>query len=62
MSSASTMYAVNHIDSFKILVRERVFGFIERLEVSNNSIIRCIDISWKMKFEIWNPWIKLLYK
>ena len=61
-SSASTMYAVNHIDSFEILVRKRVVGFTERLKVSENSIISCIDNSWKMQFEIWNPWIKLLYK
>ena len=59
-SSASTMYAVNHIDSFEILVRKRVFGFTERLKVSENSIISCIDNSWKMQFEIWNPWIKPL--
>ena len=62
MSSASTMYAVNHIDSFEILIRKRVVGFIERLKVSINSIISCIDNSWKMKFEIRNPWVKLLYK
>ena len=55
------MYAVNHIDSFEILVRKRVVGFTERLKVSENSIISCIDTSWKMQFEIWNPWIKLLY-
>ena len=61
-SSASNKYAVNHIDSFKILVRKRVVGFTERLKVSENSIISCIDNSWKMQFEIWNPWIKLLYK
>ena len=60
--SASTMYAVNHIDSFEILVRKRVVDFTERLKVSENSIISCIDNSWKMKFDIWNPWIKLLYK
>ena len=40
------MYAVNHIDSFEILIRKRVVGFIERLKVSNNSIISCIDNSW----------------
>ena len=61
-SSASTMYAVNHIDSFEILVRKRVVGFTKRLKVSENLIISCIDNSWKMQFEIWNPWIKLLYK
>ena len=37
-------------------------GFIERLKDSNNSIIFCIDNSWKMKFDIWDPWIKLLFK
>ena len=61
-SSASTMYAVIYIDSLEILVRKRVVGFTERLKVSENSIISCIDNSWKMQFEIWNPWIKLLYK
>ena len=61
-SSASTMYAVNHIDSFEILVRKRVVGFTKRLKVSENSIISCINNSWKMQFKIWNPWIKLLYK
>ena len=50
MSSASTMYAVNHIDSFEILVRKRLVGFTERLKVSENSIISCIDNSWKMQF------------
>ena len=56
------MYAVKHIDSFEILVRKRVVGFTERLKVSKNPIVSCIDTSWKMKFDIWNPWIKLLYK
>ena len=56
------MYSVNNIDSFKILVRERVVGFTERLKVSENLIISCIDNSWKMKFDILNPWINLLYK
>ena len=54
-SSASTMYTVNHIDSFEVLVRKRVAGFIERLKDSNKSIIFCIDNSWKMKFDIWDP-------
>ena len=45
------MYAVNHIDSFEILVRKRVVGFIEQLKVSTYSIIICIDNSWKVKFD-----------
>ena len=60
-SNGSTMYAVNHIDSFKILVRKLVVGFTERLKVSKNFIISCIDNSLKTKFDIWNPWLKLLY-
>ena len=46
------MYAVNHIDSFEILVRKRVIGFTERLKVSKNSISHCIDNLWKMNFDI----------
>ena len=61
-SCASTMYAVNHIDSFEVLVRKRVAGFIERFKDSNNSIIFSIYNSWTMKFCIWDPWIKLLFK
>ena len=38
-SSASTMYAVNHIDSFEVLIRKRVASFMERLKDSNSSII-----------------------
>ena len=59
-SRASTMYAVNHIDCFEILIRKRVVGSIERLKVSNNSISSYIDNTWEMKFNIWNR-IKLLY-
>ena len=46
-SNASTMYAVNHIDSFKKLVTKRVVGFTKRLKVSENSIITCIDTHGK---------------
>ena len=56
------MYTVNRVDSFEVLVRKRVAGFIERLQDSNNSIIFCTDNSWKIKFDIRDPWIKLLFK
>ena len=36
-----------------IIVWKRVVGFIERLKVSDISIISCIDNSWKMKFNIY---------
>ena len=44
-SSSSTMYAVNRIDNFTILIRKRVVGFTERLKVSKNLTISCIDNS-----------------
>ena len=56
------MYAVNPIDSFEVLVRKCVASFIERLKDNNNSIIFCIDNTWKVKYGIWDPWIKLLSK
>ena len=52
MNSGSTMYGVNHIDSFGILIRKRVDGFTGRLKVTKNSIICCIDNSLKIKFYI----------
>ena len=47
-SIGSTMYAVNHIDSFEILVRKCVVDFTKRLNASKNSIISCIDNSRKI--------------
>ena len=60
-AGASTMYAVNGIASFEILVRKRIVAFIERLNDSNNSISICINNSWQIKFDIWDPWINLLF-
>ena len=53
-SSASTMYVVNNIDSLEVLVRKRIFGFMERLNNSDNKIIKCIKNSWIIRFYIWS--------
>ena len=45
-SSASTMYAINNIDSFEVLIRKRIFGFTERLNNYENTIIKYINSSW----------------
>ena len=37
-SSASTMYAINTIDSFEILIRKRIFGFTESLNKCENTM------------------------
>ena len=50
-SSASTMYAVNNIDSLEVLVRKRIFGFMERLN-NSDTIIKCINNSWILRFDI----------
>ena len=51
-SSTSTMYAINNIDSFEVLIRKRIFGFTERLNNCENSIIKCINNSWVLRFDI----------
>ena len=38
-SIASTMYVVNNIDSLEVLVRKRIFGFMERLNNNDNTIL-----------------------
>ena len=60
-SSASTMYVVNNIDSLEVLVRKRIFGFMERLNNSDNTIIKCISNSWILGFDVWSPWNDLLF-
>ena len=51
-SSASTMYVVNKIDSLEVLVKKRIFGFMERLNNSDNTIIKCINDSWTLRLLI----------
>ncbi len=60
-SSASAMYANNNIDNFETLLRKSTYKFMQRLDKSDNLIVKSIQNSWIMKFDIWKPWIKLLY-
>ena len=60
-SSASTKDVVNDVDSLEVLVRKRLYGFMERLNNSDNPIIKCINNSWILRFDIWSPWNDLLY-
>ena len=54
-SSASILYVVNNIDSLDVFVRMRIFGFVERLNNSDNTIIKCITSSWILRIDIWSP-------
>ena len=60
-SSASTMYAINNIDSFVVLIRERIFSLTERLNNCENTIIKCINNSWVLRFDIWSPLNELIF-
>ena len=58
-SSACAMHAINNIDSFEVLIRKRIFGFTERLHNCENTIIKCINKSRVLRFDIWSPWNEL---
>ena len=49
-SSASTMYAINNIGSFELLIRKRLFGFTERLNNCEHTLIKCINNSGVLRF------------
>ena len=61
-SSASTMYAINNIDSFEVLIRKRIFDFKERLNNCENNIVKCINNSRVLRFDIWSPWNEQLFR
>ena len=46
-----TMYAINNIDSFEVFIRKRIFGFTEQLNNRENTIKKCINNSWVLRFE-----------
>ena len=60
-SSASTKYVVNNIHSLEVLVKKRIFGFMERLNNSDNTKIKCVNNFWILRFDNWSPWNDLLY-
>ena len=43
------------------VIRRSLFGFIQRLSVSQNSIVRSIELSWFVRIELWDFWTKTLY-
>ena len=60
-SIASAMYARHNICNFETTIRKSIYGFMQRLENSTNSIIRTLYNSCLVRFVIWNHWIELLY-
>ena len=54
------MYANYDLPNIDTVIRS-LFGFIQRLSVSQNSIVRSIKQSWFVKNKLWDFWTKILY-
>ena len=59
--SASAMYANHDLPNFDTVIRRSLYGYIQRLSVSQNSIVCTIEQSWLVKIKLWNDWAKVLY-
>ena len=59
--SASAMYANYDLPNIDTVIRRSLFGFIQRLSVSQNSIVRSIEQSWFVRIKLWDFWTKILY-
>ena len=62
-SSASAMYAAHNICNFETMLRKNIYGFMQRMDHSTNTIlvIRNLYQSWIVRCDIWSSWIKSLY-
>ena len=54
--SASAMYANYDLPNIDTVIRRSLFGFIQRLSVSQNSIVRSIEQSWFVRIKLWDFW------
>ena len=59
--SASAMYVNYNLPNLDTVIRRNLFGFIQRLSISHNSIIRALEHSWHIKIKHWDCWTKILY-
>ena len=59
--SASAMYAYHDLPNIDTVIRRSLFGFIQRLSVSQNSIVRSIEQSWFVRIKLWDFRTKILY-
>ena len=59
--SASAMYVNYNLSNLDTTIRSNLFGFIQRLSISQNLIIRALEHSWHIKTKHWDCWTKILY-
>ena len=58
---ASAMYVNYNLPKLDTVIRRNLFGFIQRLSISQNSIIRALEHSRRIKIKHWDCWTKILY-
>ena len=54
-------YADHDLPNLDTVIRRSLYGLIQRLSVSQNSIVRTIDQSWLVRIKLWDVWPKVLY-
>ena len=59
--SASAMYANYDLPNIDTVIRMSLFGFIQRLSASQNSILCSNEQSWFVIIKLWDFWTKILY-
>ena len=59
--SAHDMCGNHDLLNLDTVVRWSLYGFIQRLSVSQNSIVRTIEQCWLVKIKLWDVWAKALY-
>ena len=63
--SASAMYANYDLPNLDTVIRRSLYGFIQRLSVSQNYIVRTIEWSWIARINLLDRqdcvWAKVLY-
>ena len=59
--SACGMYVNYNLTNLDTVIRRNLFGFIQRLSISQNSIIRALEQSWHIKIKHWDCCTKILY-
>ena len=58
---STAMYANHDLPNLDTVTRRSLYGFIQRLSVSQHSIVRTIEQSWLVRIKLWNVWVKVLY-
>ena len=60
--SASGMFVANRSDNFDTRIRRLVYGFYQRLIVSDNSFVKCVvnSSAW-LSSKLYANWNKCLY-